>query len=69
MAMRWVLRVGRVEVSRGGEEVSEAERSGEVDGVVKRVRGVCGQSGVLAGGSLSSWDEKSRRLLGWGSKE
>lgn len=69
MAMRWVLRVGREVVIRGLGVSSEGEESGEVGRGVKRVRGVCGDRGVGFGGRFASWDEKSSKVFGWGSKE
>lgn len=62
MAMRWVLRVGRVDVRIWeGCEVEGSE--------VKRVKGVKGEIGTEDGGSDESWTEKSTRMLGWGRND
>lgn len=51
MAMRWVFRVGAVEVRRGAGEGSEGAVEEGVEEERKRVRGVCGEGGLVVGGS------------------
>lgn len=54
MAMRWVLRVGRVEVITGLGGGSDVAVSEVVEGRSEWVRGVCGERGFGLEGSTAS---------------